>query len=230
MTFADRILSFNNNLSFPEQLLPEKVQVLNPFDGALAKEIATITREFYTKFYSDNKQRHLILGINPGRLGAGLTGVPFTDSYRLEDDCQVSAQGIETRETSAVFVYDVIRAFGGAEAFYKRFFIGAMSPLGLAKENEKGNIVNYNYYDSVQLIKNLRPYLIQWLKQQVELGIKTDKVFVFGTGKNTKVLVSLNNELQLFDEIVPLEHPRYVMQYKLRKKEEYIDKFIKAFA
>lgn len=31
-----------------------------------------------------------------------------------------------------------------------------------------------------------------------------------------------------FAELIPLEHPRYVMQYKLKPKAEYINKYLQA--
>jgi len=47
--------------------------------------VRKLIREFYTKFYSDCKPRQLVLGINPGRFGAGATGIPFTDTRRLNE-------------------------------------------------------------------------------------------------------------------------------------------------
>jgi hypothetical protein len=43
-----------------------------------------ICSSFYQKYYADNKKRSLIIGINPGRFGAGVTGIPFTDPIRLK--------------------------------------------------------------------------------------------------------------------------------------------------
>ncbi len=33
--------------------------------------------------------RYLILGINPGRFGGGITGIPFTDPIRLQNICGI---------------------------------------------------------------------------------------------------------------------------------------------
>ncbi|MCB0784389.1 MAG: DUF4918 family protein, partial [Flavobacteriales bacterium] len=49
-----------------------------------------------------------------------------------------------------------------------------------------------------------------------------------GTGKNLAYLEKLNAELGLFGNIVPLEHPRYVMQYKARMLDHYVDKYLDA--
>ena len=53
--------------------------------------------------------------------------------------------------------------------------------------------------------------------------------FCLGTGKNSQHLHRLNGKHGFFGEIVTLEHPRYIMQYKLRSKQLYIDKYLEAF-
>src|ERR1044072_428990 len=89
-TFADRVKTFNRSLKLVTRL-PPGVSVMNPFkESPLALRISDA---FYEKYYGDNQQRHLILGINPGRFGAALTGVPFTDFKRLEQFCGISAEG-----------------------------------------------------------------------------------------------------------------------------------------
>ncbi len=126
-TFADKVIACNKNLHLDARL-PEGIRVMNPFTEnpqALATSSA-----FYKKFYNDHNRRHLILGINPGRFGAGVTGIPFTDTKRLEEKCGLKIDGIHTYEPSSVFVYEMIDAYGGVEAFYKDFYINSPSPLG----------------------------------------------------------------------------------------------------
>lgn len=48
---------------------------MNPFREG--EEIFSVSSSFYRKFYTDNTPRHLILGINPGGFGAGVTAIPF---------------------------------------------------------------------------------------------------------------------------------------------------------
>ena len=105
MTFAEKIIQFNKNLDL-SVTLPENIRVMNPFKEN--KEALEISSTFYTKYYNDHEQRRLILGINPGRFGAGVTGIPFTDTKRLEEKCGIKFNGITTHETSSVFVYDMI--------------------------------------------------------------------------------------------------------------------------
>jgi hypothetical protein len=53
---------------------------------------------------------------------------------------------------------------------------------------------------------------------------------VLGLGQNWKFLERLNQERGFFDEILPLEHPRWIMQYRRRRMEEYLQKYLEVFA
>ncbi len=226
MTFAEKIINFNQSLDFTDEL-PEGIQIMNPFrqdnDGLV------VSSAFYRKFYNDSKPRHLILGINPGRFGAGITGIPFTDTKRLKNECGLEYQGSETHEPSAVFVYEMIEAYGGVQQFYANFYINSVCPLGFVIMDEKGRFKNYNYYDSPALTEIVRPFIVQSIRNQIAFGVDTDVCFSFGTGKNDKFLQALNKEYGFFKTIIPLEHPRFVMQYKSKTKQLYIDKYLNAF-
>ena len=225
-TLAERIIAFNRTLDFKGEL-PLGINIMNPFKGN--GDILAVSSIFYRKYYIDNNPRHLILGINPGRFGAGVTGIPFTDTKRLTNDCGLSYSGKETHEPSSVFVYEVIEAYGGVEKFYHDFYINSISPLGFTISDEKGNEKNYNYYDSKELTEKMFPFMVDNIYKQIALGIKTDVCFCFGTGKNEKFLRLLNDKYGFFKSIVALEHPRFVMQYKSKSKQEFIDKYIQAF-
>ncbi len=224
-TFADRIIRFNKNLRF-DLKLPKGIQVMNPFTEDGAMKISSL---FYKRYYSDDHPRFLILGINPGRFGAGYTGVPFTDTKRLIADCGIEFPGPVTHEPSSVFVYEVIKAMGGAKAFYRNFFIQSICPLGFTIRNDKGRDVNYNYYDSKELQEAVMPFILDSINKILKIGIHRDIVFCFGSGKNLKFIEQLNREYQFFKEIIPLEHPRFIMQYKSKSKQAYIDKYVRSF-
>jgi hypothetical protein len=225
-TFADKIISFNKDINF-KGTLPEGIRIMNPFKEN--KEAMFISTEFYKKYYDDHHQRHIILGINPGRFGAGVTGVPFTDTKRLFDDCGLQFTGKATHEPSATFVYEVINAYGGTNKFYRNFYIHSICPLGFTIVNSRGKEVNYNYYDSKELAKVVYDFIIANIRKQISFGISTDVCFCFGTGKNEKFLRKINEEYQFFKKIVALEHPRFIMQYKSKSKKIYLDKYMKAF-
>ena len=226
-TFADKIISFNKNIAFKGSL-PKNISIMNPFKEN--EEALEISSKFYKKFYDDFEKRFLILGINPGRFGAGVTGVPFTDTKRLMDECGLQFSGKSTHEPSATFIYEMINAFGGTQKFYSKFYIHSVCPLGFTITNGKGKEVNYNYYDSKELTDCVYDFIIQNIKKQISFGISTDICFCFGTGKNERFLKKINEEFNFFKKIVALEHPRYIMQYKSKSKQDYIDKYLRAFA
>lgn len=228
MTFADKIMQFNRQLEYTGQLLPPGIRIMNPYKEL--EGVMGIAEEFYHKYYNDNQPRYLILGINPGRFGGGLTGVPFTDPKRLVSECHIAYHGKVTHEPSSVYVYEMINAYGGPEAFYKKFYINSLCPLGFTTIDAKGGEKNYNYYDSKELQDAVTDYIVDNIRKQIALGTYTDVCFCFGTGKNETFLRKLNNKYQFFKSIVALEHPRFIMQYKTKSKQFYIDKYISAFA
>ena len=224
-TFADRIINFNTHLEY-NQSLPKGFDVLNPYMDN--PETMEVMRAFYHKFYNDNRQRKFIIGINPSRHGAGVTGVPFTDTKRLESECGIAMKSAHTHEVSSVFMYDMIKAYGGVTKFYNDFYINSPFPLAIVRKSKDGKWLNANYYDDEALFKSVKKYMIETLKKHIALGVDTQKVFVLGK-KNATFLQKLNKEATLFGEMVVLEHPRFIQQYKSKEKQLYIDKFLMSF-
>jgi len=226
-TFGEKISEFNRQLEYKGAKLPPGIRIMNPFRES--EQTLIVSDKFYHKYYNDHNSRLLILGINPGRFGAGLTGIPFTDPKRLMSECNIAFKGKITHEPSSVFIYEMINAFGGANAFYKKFYINSMCPLGFTKANGEGKEKNYNYYDSRELLSSVNDFIIGNINRQIAMGVRTDICFCFGTGKNEKYLKQLNDEYHFFERIIALEHPRFIMQYKSAKKQYYIDKYITHF-
>jgi len=227
MTIADRVIKFYHELDFNGDL-PEGIRIMIPSrDSSVVRKLI---REFYTKFYSDCKPRQLVLGINPGRFGAGATGIPFTDTRRLNEKCGISFTDFRTHEPSSVFVYEMIDGFGGVREFYGKFLVSAVCPLGFTKAGGKGRPVNYNYYDSREIMTAAYPFIVETLKKQCAFGIDTSACYCLGTGKNFDFLEKLNREQQFFRRIIPLEHPRFIMQYRARLKSEYVRKYVEVLA
>ena len=195
---------------------------MHPF---LDEETARIVKVFYSKYYSDNNPRYCIIGINPGRFGGGVTGIPFTDPIRLEKECGIDNTWKRKQELSSVFVYDMIQAYGGADAFYNKFYFTAVSPLGFTRAGK-----NLNYYDDKLLIDKIVPFAVECFRLQIAWGLHTSVAFCLGEGTNFKFLSRLNMTYKLFDKIVPLSHPRFIMQYKLKTKDVYIDKYLQEFS
>jgi hypothetical protein len=199
---------------------------MNPY--AESAEAWKASEAFYKKFYTDQEPRKLILGINPGRHGAGATGIPFTDPKRLTE-VDIPWNGALSHEPSSVYVYDMISAYGGPEAFYRRYFINSVSPLGYTITNKAGKEVNFNYYDTPALFKKVLPFIHGNLEQLRSMGFDMETAYVLGV-KNAKCLEQINGKRKYFNQLLVLEHPRYIMQYQLRSKDNYIRKYLEALS
>jgi hypothetical protein len=225
LTIADKILHFYSNVDF-NGALPEGIHMMNPYKES--KDIPDLCAQFYQKFYNDEQPRELILGINPGRLGAGATGIPFTDTKRLNEECGIKYDIFSTHEPSSVFIYAMIKAYGGVEKFYQRFYINSVCPLGFIKVNDRKPI-NYNYYDSKELESKVSDFIISNIQTQISIARNSEVCYCLGTGKNYQYLNKLNMEHQFFRKVIALEHPRYIMQYKNKYKDDYIAEYIRKF-
>ena len=223
-TFADKVIDFDLHLDYTGKL-PAGFQVINPYlDNP---ETVQVMKQFYYKYYNDSNKRRFIIGINPSRHGAGVTGVPFTDTKRLESVCGIRMESAYTHEISSVFMYDMINEYGGAKVFYKNFYINSPFPLAITRNTKGNKWLNANYYDDPVLFKMTENFMISKLKEQVNFGLDTSEVFILGK-KNANYIEKLNRKAKLFDKLTVLEHPRYIQQYKSIDKQLYIDKYILA--
>ena len=216
---AKSIINFYRSLDPPS--LPKGIEILFPQQ---TREVMKVVETFFIKFYNDAKPRHLIFGINPGRFGAGTTGINFTAPKQLKEFCGIDHGFKSQTELSAEFIYESIQAFGGVEKFYKNYFITSVSPLGFIKGG-----LNINYYDDKDLQQAVTPFIINNIQKQIALGFRTDFCICIGGDKNLKFFSALNNEYKFFNEIVPLPHPRFIMQYRRKQKEKYIQQYLLTF-
>ena len=198
--------------------MPRGVVVMNPYGDASVRQYM---RAFLDKYFSDYHERTIVMGINPGRFGAGVTGITFTDPVAMADFLGIPNALPRRRELSSVFIYDMIHRFGGPEQFFAKFFLTAISPLGYTRDG-----LNLNYYDEPALVRAVTPFIVSTLEQQIALGCRREVAFVLGFGANRKFIEKLNHEHRFFERIVALEHPRWIMQYRRKKLEHYIDKYV----
>lgn len=217
MALSDDILKFYSNISIPavEQF---DIKTLTPFKE---KKPFFLMEQFYKKYYGDSNKRMMLVGINPGRFGGGITGIPFTDPVNLEMYCGVENDLDKRHELSSRFMYDMIDAYGGPPSFYSRYYFYSVSPVGFTKDGR-----NYNYYDDLEVKDYLEDFIVQSFESHFEMGMSREKVFSLGQGKNIRVLEELNKKYSFFKEIIPLPHPRWVMQYRLKKKDEFINTYL----
>ncbi len=216
LNFATQAVRYFTKLKPPFKL-PSEIGIINPYEN---DEVKLAIKEFYSKFYDDNRKRIYILGINPGRFGGGLTGISFTDPVALRKHCEIENPMGNREELSSKFVYQVVERFGGVNKFFSHFFLSAIYPLALIKDGK-----NYNYYDDKKLFSFLKPQLITSLKEQIKFGADRKVVICLGK-KNADYLKMLNDELKLFERIETLDHPRFIMQYREKKIEDYIEKYL----
>lgn len=222
-TFAEQVIEFNKNLYYRGKL-PDDFMVMNPYlDNP---ETLEVMKQFYRKYYNDSNRRKFLLGINPSRHGSGVTGVPFTDTKRLESICGIKMTSAYTHEVSSVFVYDMIAEYGGAGEFYREVYINSPFPLAIVRKSKSG-WVNANYYDDKALFNEVKDFMIDSLKNHLSLNLDTSEVFIMGK-KNADFIGKINQEANLFEKMTVLEHPRYIQQYKSKEKQLYIDKYILA--
>ncbi|UOQ77412.1 DUF4918 family protein [Hymenobacter sp. 5516J-16] len=216
MSFSDRLLHFLTEFPSPPPL-PDGVTAFSPYQEPTPRALFT---QFAQQYYTGDQPRIALLGINPGRLGNGRTGVAFTDPVAL------AAWGIANelprrREPSSEFIQAVVEAMDGPAAFYQHFFLGSLYPLVLLR-----NELNYNFYDSPAVTAALWPGIQHGLQQQVhEVGLARHAAICLGR-RNGLYFNRLNEELQLFDQIHVLDHPRYLMQYKRKHLAENVARYV----
>lgn len=204
---ADKLYEHFENIAKQAPKLDNGVNWLLPL--AELQETKRVTKIFLDKYYADLNSRRLILGINPGRFGAGVTNVAFTDPVLLESECGIPNSFDKRSELSAVFIYRMINEMGGPATFYKHYFINSVVPFGFVKDGK-----NYNYYDDRNLQNAMEPFIKYHLEKLLKIGMDSSVCFCLGEGKNYKYLSKLNDREGYFEKIIPLSHPRFIMQYK----------------
>lgn len=216
MTFSTKSIKYFCNLKTPE-LKIHGVSLINPYEN---DDVKTVVKNFFTKFYQDENERLFVFGINPGRFGGGLTGISFTDPVALRIYCGIENSLGNHKELSSKFIYKMIEEYGGVKKFFSEIFLSALFPFALIKDGK-----NYNYYDTKELAESLKNEIVNSVKSQIEFGAKRDFVIILGR-KNAEYFSALNREDSFFKKIIVLEHPRYIMQYRLKHVDYYIKKYI----
>lgn len=216
MTFGEKVIEFYEQLNAPQKL-PNKVETLFPFTDDKVMEAVRI---YNHKYFNDTNKRTFLIGINPGRLGSGTTGIPFTDPIRLKSELDIDNTFDPKQELSSNFIYQMIAAAGGPEKFYAQNYFTSVSPVGFVMDGK-----NLNYYDIKELEEALEPYIVSEMKKQLEFGAKP-VAYSLGMGKNIAYLKKLNTKHHFFESIEPLPHPRWVMQYRLKRIQEFIDLYL----
>ncbi len=137
-TIVDRKLEFHRDITqggrrwIGELLRREGISILPGFMERIA-----LVRAFFRRYYGAPGPRVVLCGINPGRLGAGRTGLPFIDFQALSElmpGCRERG-----RERSARFVAGVIGHFG-ARRFFDGVYLTNLSWFGFEREGRNVNV------------------------------------------------------------------------------------------
>lgn len=223
---SEKVEGFYKSLENNAPLLPNGFRFINPYNSN--DKAWEIVNKFYQMFYNDNKKRRMILGSSPARRGSAVTGVPFEDAEHLNHITGVSIVGFQISKASSDFLYDVMEQYGGCNAFYANFYMSFVCPLGIVKRKSTIREVNCNYYETATLVKAVTPFIVDSLKKQLSFGFDTSVCYCIGSGENFRFLSKLNEEHEFFRAIVPLEHPRYIMQYNPKQRAFFLDKYLNA--
>lgn len=226
----DEIINYNKWLSTLKINTTFPYRVINQYSKENKKEVFEMLNLFYKKYYSDEEERILILGSSPSMRSSGIIGIPFANTKQIKQDFKIDYAYKSYNNTSDYFMEEVIEKLGGYTAFYKKFYMNFAFPLPIQKLNTKNNFVNANYYENKKLYVELKPIIIESIKNIIKIGISRSVCYCIGTGGNFKFLSEINEEHHFFDSIIALEHPRYIMQYNYKNKEKYIEKYVNALS
>lgn len=216
-TFGTQVSTFLCTVSLPVPL-PDGFELIDPYQDP---EVRRVVAEFTQLYYGGDGKRVSVWGINPGRFGAGITGLSFTDPYALTHDAGIASSLAGRREISAEFIWRVVDAYGGPSDFFSSLYLSALCPLGFLRNGS-----NINFYDDRAFTQALLPTLVTWIKQQISFGLRTDVCIVLGTGMLRTVMEQHLRPHLPFQEVIYLEHPRFIMQYRRKQMSAYVDRYV----
>lgn len=171
--------------------------------------------KYYDKYVDFDSDKIVLCGLNPGRFGAGLTGVPFIDFKSLSK--MLSNIKKDDGESSAQFFFELVKKFG-IEKFYKICYVTNISKFGYSKKSSAKNVNYPKLPNSAQ----------DWLFKRFieEMNLIKPKVIIPLSDDVAKTLKVLTQAQQLDYKIAPkLNHPAWVMTYKKKDKNLWLQKY-----
>ena len=151
--------------------------------------------KFNRKYYGEKLPKTVLCGINPGKNGAGKTGIPFIDFKSLSE----IMDDIDRNDTerSAQFFYDIVKEIG-VTRFYKSFYITNISWVGYLKDGK-----NLNYYDLPLIAKR---FVYDMFKYEMKLVSPRKIISLSGEVKKTVTELFGNSNIDIKEQ---LPHPNY---------------------
>ncbi len=202
----------DNYLNFSREFVQQNKEKLNECDIEILSDFLDNEiniRKFYVKYVENNNPKIVLCGINPGRFGAGKTGVSFLDFQSLQKILPNISRN--DHEKSGSFFYGVIEEIG-VDKFYKNVYVTNLSCVGFQNLKTKKNM---NYY---QICSKIQYELFDNFIKEMNI-IKPDIIIPLSQWVNWD-LDNLKKENRLDFEIGKrLNHPAYSKV----TKESYID-------
>lgn len=202
-----------NDQKVMHQLKKSGIQILSGFEDNIE-----LVRQFYRKWYDSEPNTKIVLcGINPGKKGAGKTGVPFVDYRGISQ----LIEGVydDDWEQSAQFIYSIIEEIG-AKTFFNHVYLTNVSWFGF---QSKGKNVNYH-----ELPRDLQHKFTETFIK--EMNIIQPKVIIPVSKEVHKTLIQMQKDKRLKTSIGPrLNHPYHCsIKTNFQKgKEEYLQTIYK---
>jgi len=140
------------------------------------QKVINIQKLFDETYYSDGFPKIVLCGINPGRKGAGIVGVPFVDPITLDKRLPDNNIIFDRKQESSAQFFNKIVDYFGANFFYKHFYVTNISWFGFTKYG-----ININYYDLQHqaqecIYKNFKREIISFNPTTIiPLGEKVEK-------------------------------------------------------
>ena len=172
--------------------------------------------KYYERYVSEKPNKIVLCGLNPGRFGAGLTGVPFIDFKSLSE--MIPEVDRQETENSAQFFFEVIKKIG-VEKFYENCYVTNVSKFGYSRKSSSKNV---NYPELPEIAQN-------WLFQKFidEMNLIKPKLII-PLSKNVEgTLKMLSQNQQLNFKIGDrLNHPSWIMIYRQKDENKWIKKYV----
>ena len=201
-----------------ENLKSRNVKILSDFLDNKGNII-----EFHKIYVEPNSPKVVICGINPGRNGAGLTGIPFIDFASLSKMLPDIKEN--DWEPSAKFFFSVIQKFE-IEAFYRNFHVTNISWFGFSRIDKQKNV---NYFEK-DISTEIAIYLIDKFVEEME-HINPDYIIPLSKPVLYE-LESLKKQNKIRAKIgIRLNHPSWVTTYCSNDlstwRQKYVDTLTK---
>lgn len=168
-----------------------------------------LVEEFYARYYLQGFPKTVVCGLNPGRLGAGKTGIPFVDFASLSQ----LVDGVDRRdpERSATFFHGVVSHMNPT-TFYQSFFVTNVSWVGFMKDGKNAN------YDVLPL--EAQAFIYDRFREEMEL-VSPERILSISKPVHTTIKSLFSKK---FDTSICLPHPNWCAFPKNCEaaKEEYI--------